>query len=138
MADGAGTDNLFTVTGRCLITHLSAETTTQIATTNTLKLSDVTNTVDLCAATTITNDIVGTMYSLPGLSAQILNGTGDTPVVGSIRNWTTPSSGAAQIIGDAQAALTIAHVLDGAGTGAMAWVLYYKPLTAASSIVAAA
>ena len=138
LADGSGTDNLFTVTGRCLITHLSGEVTTQLATSNTIKLSDVTNTVDMCAATTVLNDIVGTMYALPGLSAQILNGTGDTPVVGSIRNWTTPSSNAGQIIGDVQAPLTIAHVLDGAGTGQIAWVLYYKPLTAASSIAAAA
>lgn len=138
MADGSGTDNLFTVTGRCLITHLSGEVTTQIGTTTTMKLSDVTNTVDLCAATTITSDIVGTMYALPGLSAQILNGTGGTPVVGSVPNMTIPSSGAMQIIGDVQAPLTIAHVLDGAGTGAVAWVLYYKPLTAASSITAAA
>ncbi len=138
MADGSGTDNLFTVTGRCLITHLSGEVTTQIGTTTTMKLSDVTNTVDLCAATTITSDVVGTMYALPGLSAQILNGTGGTPVVGSIPNMTTPSSGAGQIIGDSQAALTVAHVLDGAGTGAVAWVLYYMPLTDASTIVAAA
>ncbi len=138
MADGTGTDNLFTVTGRCLITHLSGEVTTQIGTTTTMKLTDVTNTVDLCAATTITSDVVGTMYALPGLSAQILNGTGGTPVVGSIPNMTIPSSGAGQIVGDVQGAITIAHVLDGAGTGAVAWVLYYKPLTAASSIVAAA
>jgi hypothetical protein len=138
LADGAGTDNLFTVTGRCLITHLSGEVTTQVATTTTMKLSDVTNTVDLCAATTITSDVVGTMYALPAVSAQVLNGTGGTPVVGSVPNIATPSAGAGQIIGDVQAALTIAHVLDGAGTGAVAWVLYYKPLTAASSIAAAA
>lgn len=138
MADGSGTDNLFTVTGRCLITHLSGEVTTVIGTTTTMKLTDTTNTVDLCAATTITSDAVGTMYALPGLSAEILNGTGGTPVVGSVPNMTTPSSNAAQIIGDVQAPLTIAHVLDGAGTGAVDWVLYYKPLTAASSIAAAA
>ncbi len=138
MADGTGTDNLFTVTGRCLITHLSGEVTTQIGTTTTMKLSDVTNTVDLCAATTITTDIVGTMYALPGLSAQILNGTGDTPVVGSIRNWTTPSGSARQIIGDVQAPITIAHVLDGAGTGAVTWQLYYLPLVSGATIVAAA
>ncbi len=82
LADGSGTDNLFTVTGRCLITHLSGEVTTQIGTSDTIKLSDVTNTVDLCAATTVTSDVVGTMYALPGVSAQILNGTGGTPVVG--------------------------------------------------------
>ena len=138
LADGAGTDDLFTVTGRCLVTHLSGEVTTIIGTTTTMKLRDITNSVDLCAATTITTDAVGTMYSLPGLSAEILNGTGGVPVVGSVPNVTTPAGDARQIIGDAQAALTVSHVLDGAGTGAVAWVLYYKPLTAASSIVAAA
>ena len=78
------------------------------------------------------------MYSLPGLTAEVLNGTGGTPVIGSIPNVTTPAGDARVIIGDVQAPLTIAHVLDGAGTGAVAWVLYYKPLTATSSIVAAA
>lgn len=138
LADGSGTDNLFTVTGRCLITHLSGEVTTVVATTTTMKLRDITNSVDLCAATTITTDAVGTMYSLPGLSAEVLNGTGGTPVIGSVPNVTTPAGDARQIIGDVQAALTIAHVLDAAGTGAVAWVLYYKPLTASSTIVAAA
>jgi hypothetical protein len=138
LADGSGTDNLFTVTGRCLITHLSGEVTTVIGGAATMKLSDITNSVDLCAATTIDSDAVGTMYALPGLSAQVLNGTGGTPVIGSVPNVTTPSSNAGLIIGDVQAPLTIAHVLDAADTGAVAWVLYYKPLTAASSIVAAA
>lgn len=138
LADGSGTDDLFTVTGRCLITHLSGEVTTVIGGAATMKLRDTTNSIDLCAATTIDTDAVGTMYALPGLSAQILNGTGGTPVIGSIPNMTIPSSGAMQIVGDVQAPLTISHVLDAADTGAVAWVLYYKPLTAASSIVAAA
>ena len=138
LADGSGTDNLFTVTGRCLITHLSGEVTTVIGGAATMKLRDITNSVDLCAATTIDTDAVGTMYALPGLSAEILNGTGGTPVVGSIPNVTTPAANAHRIIGDAQAPLTIAHVLDAADTGNVAWVLYYKPLTATSSIVAAA
>lgn len=138
LADGSGTDDLFTVTGRCLITHLSGEVTTVIGGAATMKLRDTTNSVDLCAATTIDTDAVGTMYALPGLSAQILNGTGGTPVVGSVPNVTTPSSNSGQIIGNVQAALTISHVLDAADTGNVAWVLYYKPLTALSSIVAAA
>ncbi len=137
LADGAGTDNLFTVTGRCLITHLSGEVTTVIGGAATLKLTDTTNSVDLCAATTIDTDAVGTMYALPGLSAQILNGTGGTPVVGSVPNMTIPSSNAGQIIGDAQAALTIAQVLDAADTGAITWQLYYLPLVIGATIVAA-
>ncbi len=138
MADGAGTDNLFTVTGRCLITHFSGEVTTVIGTTTTMKIRDVTNSVDLCAATTSTTDAVGTMYSLTSITANILNGTGATPVIGSVPNITGALPMPMAIVGDVQAPLTIAHVLDGAGTGAVAWVLYYKPLTAASSIVAAA
>lgn len=138
LADGAGTDALFTVTGRCLITHLSGEVTTVIGGAATMKLTDTTNTVDLCAATTIDTDAVGTMYALPSLSAQILNGTGGTPVVGSVPNIAGIAYGAGQIIGDVQAPLTISHILDAADTGAVDWVLYYKPLTAASSIVAAA
>lgn len=138
LADGSGTDNLFTVNGRCLITSLTGEVTTVIGGAATMKLTDTTNSVDLCAATTIDTDAVGTMYALPGLSAQILNGTGGTPVVGSVPNVTTPSSGARQIIGGAQAAITIAHILDAADTGAVTWSLWYKPLVAGATIVAAA
>ncbi len=138
LADGAGSDDLFVVTGRCLITHLSGEVTTIIGGAATLKLRDITNSIDLCAATTIDTDAVGTMYALPGLSAQILNGTGGTPVVGSVPNMTIPSSNAGQIIGDVQAPITIAQVLDAADTGAVTWQLYYLPLVAGASIVAAA
>lgn len=138
LADGSGTDDLYTVTGRCLITSLTGEVTTVIGGAATMKLRDTTNSVDLCAATTIDTDDVGTMYALPGLSAQILNGTGGTPVIGSVPNVTTPSSGAGQIIGDAQAPLTISHVLDAADTGAVTWTLYYLPLVAGATITAAA
>ena len=135
MADGAGTDALFTVTGRCLITHLSGEVTTQIGTTTTMKISDVTNTIDFCAATTITSDVVGTMYHLDGVKSAVLNGS-IAPVVGS----TSLVNGAYQpvIWGCSQAALTVSHILDGAGTGAIAWVLYYKPLVSGATVAAAA
>lgn len=135
MADGAGTDNLFTVTGRCLITSLTGEVTTVIGTTTTMKLTDTTNSVDLCAATTITSDAVGTMYALGGVKADVLNG-GIAPVVGSISF--ANGSFTPVIVGDVQAPLTIAHVLDGAGTGAVTWTLFYKPLVASATVAAAA
>ncbi len=140
LADGAGTDALFTVTGRCLITSLTGEVTTVIGGAATMKLTDTTNSVDLCAATTIDTDAVGTMYALPGVSAQILNGTGGTPVVGSVPNIPAGgvAGGAMQIIGDAQAALTISHILDAADTGAVTWSLWYKPLISGATIAAAA
>lgn len=138
LADGAGTDDLFTVTGRCLITHFSGEVTTVIGGAATLKIRDITNSVDLCAATTIDTDAVGTMYSLTSITANILNGTGATPVIGSVPNITGALPMPMAIVGDVQAALTLSQVLDAADTGAITWVLYYKPLTAVSSITAAA
>lgn len=137
LATGGGTAPLYTITGRCLITHLSGEVTTQVATTTTLKLTDTTNTVDFCAATTITTDVVGTIYILNGVSTQILNGTGNPPVVGSAGSVTAAGFANPRIAGDVQGPITLSHILDAAGTGAVAWVLYYKPLTSAAIIVAA-
>jgi len=117
LADGSGTDDLFTVTGRVLITSLTGEVTTVIGGAATLKLRDITNSVDLCAATTIDSDAVGTMYALTSISANILNGTGATPVVGSIPNITGASQVDVAVVGDVQAPLTISQVLDAADTG---------------------
>ncbi len=137
LADGSGTDNLFTVTGRCLITHFSGQVKTVIGGAATLKIRDITNSVDLCAATTIDTDAVGTMYSLTSITGNILNGTGATPVIGSVPNITGASSMPMAIVGTSTPS-TLAQVLDAADTGEIEWVLFYKPLTASSSIKAAA
>lgn len=138
LADGSGTDNLFTVTGRVLITSLTGEVTTVIGGAATMKLRDITNSVDLCAATTIDTDAVGTMYALTSISANILNGTGATPVIGSIPNITGAQQVDVAVVGNAQGALTIAHVLDAADTGAVTWTLFYIPLVSGATVAAAA
>lgn len=138
LADGSGTDNLFTVTGRVLITSLTGEVTTVVGGAATMKLRDVTNSVDLCAATTIDTDAVGTMYALTSISANILNGTGATPVVGSIPNITGAQQVDVAVVGCVQAPITIAHVLDAADTGAVTWRLTYIPLVAGATVAAAA
>lgn len=138
LADGAGTDDLFTVTGRVLITSLTGEVTTVIGGLATLKIRDITNSVDLCAATTIDTDAVGTMYALTSISANILNGTGATPVVGSIPNISGAQQVDVAIVGDAQAALTLSQVLDAADTGAITWRLTYIPLIPGATVAAAA
>ncbi len=134
-SSASGLDNIFTVTGRCLITHLSGEVTTQIGTTTTIKISDITNTIDLCAATTVTGDVVGTMYHLDGVKSAVLNAS-IAPVVGS----TSLVNGGYQpiIVGGTQAPITLQETGDQVGTGAIAWVLYYKPLVASATVVAAA
>lgn len=138
LADGSGTDDLFTVTGRVLITSLTGEVTTVVGGAATLKIRDITNSVDLCAATTIDSDAVGTMYALTSISANILNGTGATPVVGSIPNITGASQVDVAVVGDVQAALTLSQVLDAADTGAITWRLTYIPLVASATVTAAA
>ncbi len=138
LADGTGTDDLFTVTGRVLITSLTGEVTTVIGGAATLKLRDITNSIDLCAATTIDTDAVGTMYALTNIAASILNGTGMTPVVGSIPNLTGSTNVDVRVVGDAQAPLTISQVLDAADTGAITWRLTYIPLIGGATVAAAA
>lgn len=138
LADGSGTDDLFTVTGRVLITSLTGEVTTVIGGAATMKLRDTTNSVDLCAATTIDTDAVGTMYALTNIAASILNGTGMTPVIGSIPNLTGSTNVFVRVVGDVQAPLTISHVLDAADTGAVTWTLSYWPLVSGATVAAAA
>lgn len=138
LATVGATDDLFTVTGRVLITQLTGEVTTVVGGAATLKLRDTTNSVDLCAATTIDTDAVGTMYALTNIAASILNGTGMTPVIGSVPNLTGSTNFMVRVVGDAQAALTIGGVLDAADTGAITWSLSYIPLISGATVVAAA
>jgi hypothetical protein len=137
LADGAGTDALFTVTGTVAITLLTGEVTTVIGGAATMKLTDTTNTVDLCAATTIDTDAVGTQYLLTGVSAQILNGTGNAPVVGSVSGITGQGPNMV-IVGKTGTPITISHILDAADTGNVTWTLYYMPIVSGSTVAAAA
>lgn len=136
-------DNLFTVTGKVLINLLVGEVTTVVATTTTLKLQRLTGTVDMCAATTITTDAVGTMYIYSGDRGAVLNCTlaaTDIPVVGFADLAGGPLSPVAFGLSPAgvNASETIRHVLDGAGSGAIQWDLYYIPLSKGSKVEAAA
>ena len=135
LASAAGVDDLFTITGKVKISLIEGEVTTVVATTTTMKLRVKTDNVDLCAATTITADADGTHYLFTGVASETLNG-GITPVlrVGYGANGNiTPV-----VIGDASGTATLEHVLDGAGTGAVLWTLYYMPLEAGASVAAAA
>lgn len=132
-------DELFTVTGKVLITLLTGEVTVVVATTTTLLLERKTSTVAMCAATTITSDGVGTMYMFSGDAGAILNGTlaaGDAPVVGLAHTSGGPH--APMIFGLEGATETIQAQLDAAGTGTIRWTLFYRPLSLGAKVVAAA
>ena len=134
LADG----NLFTTYGRNLVTLIMGQVTIQCdAGATTLKLQTETNTIDLCAATTITNDAIGTMYFLTGEVAVIMNGTAHTPIIDVGANLTgMPSS--PMIIGRGATADAIQQVQTGDDAdGAICWDLYYIPLEDGSYIEAA-
>lgn len=134
LADG----NLFTTFGRNLVNLLFGQVTTQPdAGATTIKLQTETNTIDLCAATTITNDAIGTMYFLTGEVAVILNGTGNTPIIDVAANLTgMPSSPI--ILGRRETLDAIQQVQTGDDAdGVILWALYYIPLEDGAYIEAA-
>jgi len=125
LADG----NIFKVYGRVLLNLLWGESITAgDGGATTLKLQEETNSLDLCAATTITGDVTGTLYFLTGELAVILNGTGNAPGIGVAANITLfPSSPI--IIGMPGAADAIQQVQTGDdAAGVIKWHAYYVPL----------
>jgi hypothetical protein len=130
--------NIFTTYGRNLIKLLFGQiTNVSDAGATTIKLQTETNTIDLCAATTIDVDAVGTLYFLTGEVAVILNGTGNDPIIDVGANFTgMPSSPI--IFGRKATADAIQLVQTGDdGTGVIRWVVFYVPLDDGSYIEAA-
>ena len=128
--------DLFTVTGMNRVTLMVGEVTTVVATTTTYLLRIKTDNVNLCAATTITTDADGTMYLVTGDPAVILDGTGPIPVI-----RLAYAAGAFPhedfVIGNAGGSCVIESDTSGAGTGVILWTVFYQPLEAGASIVAA-
>ncbi|TET95564.1 MAG: hypothetical protein E3J29_06645 [Dehalococcoidia bacterium] len=134
LADG----NIFTTYGRVLITLLFGQVTVSPdAGATTIKLQEETNTQDLCAATTITADAIGTMYFLTGEMAVILNGTLNTPIIDIGANLTGMPS-APVIFGREATANAIQLVQTGDDAdGYIKWVVLYIPLDEGAYIEAA-
>lgn len=130
--------NIFAVYGRNLITLLTGSVTAAgDGGATTIKLQTETNTIDLCAATTVTSDAIGTTYFLTGELAVILNGTGNTPIIDVGANLTGfPSSPI--IIGRPSTLDAIQLVQTGDdATLTINWLCTYIPLDADSYIRAA-
>lgn len=128
-------DALFDVTGKVMITMITGEVTTVVATTTTAQLRVATTNEVLTAASTITTDAAGTMYLVTGDPADSLNGGGTptTRVAGNAGDQFSP-----MIVGLASGSLTIEQDLDAAGTGNITWDLYFYPLEASATVAAAA
>lgn len=126
--------DLFTVTGKVMITLMTGEVTTIVATTTTYALIVKTTAEAISAATTITTDAAGTMYLVTGDAGDVFNG-GEVPTT---RVATHNGKGPFPfVLGLASGSLVIAGDLDGAGTGVIAWTLYYLPMESGATVVAA-
>ncbi|HEU0072491.1 MAG TPA: hypothetical protein VFS30_00630 [Dehalococcoidia bacterium] len=130
--------NIFTVYGRNLVTLLTGSVTAAgDGGATTIKLQTETNTIDLCAATTVTSDAIGTTYFLTGEVAVILNGTGNTPIVDVGANLTgMPSSPVNLGRPGTLDAIQLVQTGDDA-TLEIAWLLTYIPLDEGAYIEAA-
>lgn len=136
-AHNLATDNvdLFTVTGKVLITLLIGEVTTVVATTTTYAMRVKTSNEAIFAATTITTDADDTMYLFGGDPTVVLN-NGGTPVTRvAFLDGAGPHSPI--VVGLAGGSCVIESDLDAAGTGVISWSLWYHPLEASASVVAA-
>lgn len=131
--------DLFTVTGKVLITLWTGEVTNALHTTVTdYKLRVKTDNVDLCAATDLSSAAVGYMFALSNDAGDTLlqSSTYAVSAVKATDNNAKPSAG--RIIGLAGGSCTLqSNRTAGAAGDAIVHTLYYLPLEAGASVVAA-
>lgn len=128
-------DDLFTVTGKVLITLLAGEVTTTLSGAESFQLRIKTDNIALCAATTIDTDGDGTQYLLSGDFGDTMNG-GSTP---GLRAADVNSLGGrgSFVVGDAGGTATIESNTTG-NNGVILFTLFYLPLESDASVAAAA
>lgn len=131
--------DLFTVTGKVLVTLWTGEVTNALHTTvNDYKLRIKTDNVDLIAATDISSAAVGYMWSLPGDAGLTLL-TGSSYAVSAVK--TADNNGlpyANRVIGLAGGSCVLqSNRTAGAAGDSMTHTLYYHPLEAGANVAAA-
>lgn len=138
IATATGVD-LFTVTGKVYISMWLGEVTNALHTTVTdYKLRIKTDNVDLCAATNISSAVVGYMWSLSGDAGLTLL-TGSSNAVSVPKAADNNAIGLAdRIIGLAGGSCTLQSLRTAGASGdEMIHTLWYQPLEANASVVAA-
>jgi len=131
----AANDDLFTVTGKVLITLLTGQVeSAALSGAESFQLRVKTSNEPLCAATTLDTDADGTMYVVTGDVGVALNG-GDAPTANVTNGSGVPLM--PLVVGQAGGTLTIESNTTGNG-GTIAWSLFYIPLEASASVAAAA
>ena len=126
------TDDLFTVTGKCLITLMTGEVTSVLATSTSMSLRTSTNSIQICISTDVVTDVAGTLYFVSGDPDLGLNGA-----TGGVANADIAFSngGRTEMLMQDD---VIVQVVQAAGTGTIQWDLWYIPLEASAAIASAA
>lgn len=127
-------DDLFTVTGKCLITLMVGEVTSAIATTSSMSLNTSTNAAVLAASTDVVGDGAGVLYIVTGDPGDGLNGLASGANNNADAATCDSGNHAPFLINDDNIYMN----LNGAGTGFVQWDLYYIPLEAGASITSSA
>lgn len=125
-------DDLFTVTGMCLITLMVGEVTSVFATSTSMSINTSTNSTVIAISTDVITDVVGTLYYITGDPDLGLNGaTGGVAGADAAfaNGGLTPF-----LMNDDRIYMN----LDGAGTGLVDWTLFYIPLEASAAVTSSA
>lgn len=141
-------DDLFTVVGQVMINLIIGEVTTVMdGGASTVLLNEKTDSIALCAATTITSDAVGELYVVTGQPEALLNG-GGTPVlkVAAATALHDSATDRAPVVSPmifglgngALGSLTIESTETGDDTGEILWSLFYTPMEDGAYVEAAA
>lgn len=131
--------DLFTVTGKVLIKLWTGEVTNALgAAVTDYKLRIKTDNVDLCAATDISSAAIGYMWSLSGDAGLTLL-TGSSYAVSAVKTADNNAIGLAdRIVGLGSGTCTLQSLRTaGDASDSMTHVLFYLPLEASASVVAA-
>ena len=124
-------DMLFDVTGLCEITRMVGKVSVVVATSTSMSINSSTNDMVISASTQITTNAVDTVYVVSGDLGLGFNAGGVKTVDGAVLDVGTIAP--FYMIND-----TIEQNVNSAGTGNVAWVLYYWPLETNAVVTAAA
>lgn len=129
--------DLFTVKGEVMITLLYGVVTgVGDGGATTILLNEKTDSIALCAATTVTSDAVDEVYVLTGDRLLIMGGTGAVPVKHVAGTLAAFPHGPIIYDGGTTSTIELTQTGDDA-THAVEWTLVYVPLEEGASVVAA-
>lgn len=142
----SGDDDLFDVYGQVLITLMFGEMTTAMGGSGTVAINEQASSIPIVKATTIDNDIIGTMYLVSGQADAELNG-GLTNPVAVIASLTADHETAVDdvavhspiLFSGGSSGLVIESTQTGTdASGEIEWTICYFPLNELGRITAAA